>query len=525
MVILSILWNTGLRFPIFFHLLAVVAHALATVLVFRVLRRAMSTPASAVGALWFAVHPVHIEAVANVANSSEVLVAVATLSLALMLLRADSRTEPPASIGWTTAVAAGAIFAAAVLTKESGVAAPVLALLAVWAARRPDEGQDTPWLVGLRAAWSRWWRVAVSCTVVLVAVVAARFFVLQSLVSRQSIAAEGLEGLSAWQRTWAMLSLGPKIAELLLWPRELNPLYGPRPIAGVSGPNMTSVAFIVAVALLAWGAWRLAQRGDRRMAWAMAWIVIAFAPASNLLVPTGQVLAERTLYVSSVGIALLLGVGVHAGLQALTAAGAAWQRPLLYGSAIAVLVLTVVAARSTSQRSQMWRDHGALFSQAIKADSGNYRPYWELAKYAMTLGQHVPATRAYERAYALAGEERDLLADYSAALMKLGAPGRASVVATQLMKFPEARRDPAAVTVYLQAYGLTWGPDSLLVASRRLYADAPLPTTAFFIGGVLEQRRDVSAAIEAYRKGLNGTAADTAGMRRLRERLGALSRK
>ena len=55
----------------------------------------------------------------------------------------------------------------------------------------------------------------------------------------------------------------------------------------------------------------LARRGDRRPLVAIAWVAIAFLPASNLLVPTGQLLAERTLYLPSVGVALLVAWGIN----------------------------------------------------------------------------------------------------------------------------------------------------------------------------------------------------------------------
>ena len=65
----------------------------------------------------------------------------------------------------------------------------------------------------------------------------------------------------------------------------------------------TAAALVVAAALFA-------RRGDRRPLVAMGWVAIAFLPASNLLVPTGQLLAERTLYLPSVGVALLAAWGI-----------------------------------------------------------------------------------------------------------------------------------------------------------------------------------------------------------------------
>src|SRR5262249_23554363 len=149
-----------------------------------------------------------------------------------------------------------------------------------------------------------------------VAVVVARAVVLGGAVSRGSIAAPGLLGLTTGQRVWAMLSLGPTFLELLAWPRTLNPLYGPHAIEGRHVPTLAAAAFIAVVAVaIVIAAW-LARRGDRRIAVGLAWIAVAFLPASNLLIPTGQILAERTLYLPSVGASFLLAVALAVVIRA-----------------------------------------------------------------------------------------------------------------------------------------------------------------------------------------------------------------
>jgi hypothetical protein len=51
-------------------------------------------------------------------------------------------------------------------------------------------------------------------------------------------------------------------------------------------------------------AWR---RGRRAEAFGLGWIAIAFLPVANLFFPTGVLVAERTLYLPSVGLALAVG--------------------------------------------------------------------------------------------------------------------------------------------------------------------------------------------------------------------------
>jgi len=56
-----------------------------------------------------------------------------------------------------------------------------------------------------------------------------------------------------------------------------------------------------ALLVLAW------RRGRRVEAFGLGWIAIAFLPVANLLFPTGVLVAERTLYLPSVGLAIAVG--------------------------------------------------------------------------------------------------------------------------------------------------------------------------------------------------------------------------
>src|SRR3989442_1459982 len=80
------------------------AQACAPWLVWRLLRGGVGRWTAFAAAIWFAVHPVHVEAIASVANSSEALVTIFTAVLALVLRRIQERTAPGASIGWPAAV-------------------------------------------------------------------------------------------------------------------------------------------------------------------------------------------------------------------------------------------------------------------------------------------------------------------------------------------------------------------------------------------------------------------------------------
>jgi len=463
MLPLALIWNAGLRAPFWFHLYVIALHAIATSLVWRVLRRATTPGAALIATLWFAVQPLHIEAVANVANSSEVLVTIATLLLVLHVARVDWSLTVNRRASWRTACVGGLLYAAALLSKESGVMAPVLAGLALWGWRTPEDGSAP----SVRALWHRWWPLAVTCGVALAIIVCARIVVLGAPVSATSIAAPGLEGLSAWSRTWAMLSLGPTVLRLLVWPRTLNPHYGPSAFEGHTGINAPALAFLAAIALSGALAWQFARRGDRRVAASLLWIAVAFLPASNLLTPTGQILAERTLYLPSVGVVMLVAVVGDYVVARVARPG------VILGASAAALALVLVAARITTQRIGAWGTHEKLFHQMIVADPAGYRGYWLSGLYAQNNGKPDSALALYGEAYARYRRDRKFLIEYAELLLERGQTARAAEVAGALMSWPDLRRRPEAVSLYLTALGRAYGPDSVRVAQARLASNAP----------------------------------------------------
>src|SRR5207253_6002267 len=108
------------------------------VLVWKLLRRAMGEWPAFLAAAWFAVHPVHVEAVANITNTSEVMVAIWTIVLSLFLLR-----QGETSMSWRRSAIAGVLYLAALFSKESGAMAAPVAMLILWGWVTPSEVSAT----------------------------------------------------------------------------------------------------------------------------------------------------------------------------------------------------------------------------------------------------------------------------------------------------------------------------------------------------------------------------------------------
>ncbi len=122
--------------PEFFHALNLAIHAIASILVFLILRRLTNTiwPAAA-GAAIFAVHPIQVEAVAWVSGLRDVLAGALSLAAIWIYLNTDRARTARLTI-------ATAIFAVALLSKPTAAVTPLL--LAILLRKRTR--QEFRWL-------------------------------------------------------------------------------------------------------------------------------------------------------------------------------------------------------------------------------------------------------------------------------------------------------------------------------------------------------------------------------------------
>src|SRR4030095_7313151 len=85
-----------------------------------------------------------------------------------------------------------------------------------------------------------------------------------------------------------------------------------------------------------------------------AFAFVTFLPVSNLLFPTGTIMAERLLYLPSIGLIALVVLAVDGGARRLTAPAIAV--PLLVGG------LVVALAVRTAIRNPDWTDDVTLWT-------------------------------------------------------------------------------------------------------------------------------------------------------------------
>ena len=369
-------WFIGNGSAAWFHFANIMWHVAASLLTYALLLRYFGVGASLLGAVVFAAHPVHVEAVANVVGRAELMAATFVLG-ACVLWPLLTQRAARASI---TAV----LYLFALASKES--AAVLLALLVML------DFADGEWSFQSLGQYLK--RRAPEFTVLVVT------FVLYMILRGEIVGGIGPSKLdpsievlnSGWHRILTALQAWPIAARVLFFPLTLLADYGPRILLPIGAWNSLAVLGATMVIALVGGG--LIAIGKGRGVWALAllWFPIAILPTSNFLIPIGVLLAERTLYLPSVAVAF-----AFAGLFTL-----AWQRidlrkPAL---ALAIVVPLLFAVRSTI-RVPEWKSTDSILLALIRDRPDAFRGQWHKARMARARGDNEAALQTYNDALKL----------------------------------------------------------------------------------------------------------------------------
>jgi hypothetical protein len=310
-----------------FHAVNLLWHAGVSVAVAMLARRWSGDRAGLIAGVLFAVHPLHVEAVANIVGRAELMAALFAVLAVYAALARDA-------LGWSLAALAGGL-----LSKENAAVVPGLIVWGwVVGLARPSRRRMAVWVAG-------WASLAV-------AYLGVRFAVLAPFERVLSIAPVFVGASPLEIRLTAVAALAD-VARLLVFPLTLRVDYSPAErtiVTSVLDPRVA--AGLACVAL--WGvllarAWR---RGETVEAFGLGWIAIALLPVANLVLPIGVLVAERTLYLPSVGLALAVG---------------AWLPHVAPRRWPAILALVAAAGGvRTAVRVPVWRDDGHVIWSELR---------------------------------------------------------------------------------------------------------------------------------------------------------------
>jgi tetratricopeptide (TPR) repeat protein len=361
------------RGPAGYHWVNFALHEVNVALVYAlgVLILGETAPALALAAIW-GLHPLLTESVTNIVGRADLLAALGVLAGLLCYARGASATGR-CGMAWLAGLAAAQTVG--LFSKESGAVLPGVMLL--YGLTWPE-----------RAKW-RWRAPAYAA----VALPLAVFFSLRSGFGMHMLidfAENPLVSAGFWTARLTAVKVVGKCLWLFLWPARLSadysynavPFFGWRLWNWEDAKALIALAVVLGAALLAILLAVRWRRTGKPLLFFLVFFFVALSPTSNLILLIGSIMAERFLYLPSVGLAGCIVAAVYLlgrrrALQRRVAAPVAW--------AALGLVCVVFTAR-THTRNFDWQNGISLWTSAVDVCPESARPHYNLANEL----QHIP---------------------------------------------------------------------------------------------------------------------------------------
>jgi protein O-mannosyl-transferase len=342
-----------------------------------------TAPAWALAALW-GLHPVLTESVTNIVGRADLLAAFGVLA-GLLCHAMGASAVGRRKLAWLAGVAAAQ--GVGLFSKESAVVLPAVMVLydltcvdrARWRARVPAYGA--------------------------LALPIAAFFLLRMRVHPHMVvtfAENPLIHAGFWTARMTAVHVIGKLLGLFVWPARLSADYSYNAVPlfgwGANGEDVEALLALVVCVGGAVAAWLLVRggRSGKPMLFFLVFFFGAASPTSNLIVSIGSIMAERFLYLPSVGLAGLLVAAVVALGRRLPL-----RRPAAARVAWATLGIACLAlAARTYARNSDWKDEVSLWTSATEVCPNSGKAHYNLGQAL----QHIP------------GRLDDAIAEYRTAL-------------------------------------------------------------------------------------------------------------
>jgi protein O-mannosyl-transferase len=441
----AIQWAIGGGEPWIFHAVNILLHALCTLLAFLLLERLVTTVPAFVGALLFAVHPLHTEAVANVVGQAELVAAAATLGACVI----HAARPAGLAISWPRRFALLTLFLIAVLTKENAVVLPALLVIVDLAQRR------VPLTLRGVAAYAH----AALFTMLLMAGALGAY-----LLVRFDVLGGTLTGIDAGPtlpflredaRVLNALRAFPEFARLLFLPLDLSSDYSPAVVLPVE--QVTPMVVVGGLLLAGLVVLALLTPWWPATGFPAAWFIISIITVSNLFFPIGVLIAERTLYLPSFAMSALIAsiwtwgearVRARSSADGGEVAGGVSPRMTTYAPHAALAFVVVAFSILTWTRNPDWHSTPRVQAALLRDHPESYRAQWTLGARLWQAGRIDEARVRLEFAYRLYPRDSQFLTEYGNFLFSTGEPDRA----IDLLERAHAMHDFVPRTVVLLAF-------------------------------------------------------------------------
>lgn len=331
-------------------------------------------PAAAVAAAW-ALHPVATESVTNIAGRADLLSAFGVLTVLLCHMK-SAEASGGRKIAWLISLFLAAIIG--FFSKESALA--VLALMVLY---------DVTFR---RASWRALAPGYLALALPMSAYLYIRARVLAPLpAAHVSFADNPLLGADFWTARLTAIKIIGNYLWLLLWPASLSCDYSYNQVPLVTWRFHTwedwKAIIGLAVCLIAAGVTGLCYRRHKPVFYFIAFFFASLAPTANLVLLIGSIMAERFLYLPSIGLAGCLVVAIFAAGSRLSAK---WAAPA------ALAIICSAFAIRTFVRNLDWVNPYTMAASAVRMSPASFKTHLMQAMALLEWGSTDDSIRELE---------------------------------------------------------------------------------------------------------------------------------
>jgi tetratricopeptide (TPR) repeat protein len=358
--------------PAGYHWINLLLHLGNVLLVYALARRLLREfwPSFLLSAMW-AVHPLLTESVTNIIGRSDLLAGFATLSGLLMYLR-STETSGWRRVAWLIGLMA--ISAVGMFSKESAIVIAGVILL-----------YELTWWKQRKQVKAMFWGL-VAILLLAAAMLYQRFIVLgASPPAEFPFTDNPIVGAGFWTGRLTAIKLIARYIGLMLWPANLSTDYSYSQIRVFQG-SVGDWAVVIGVLLLAAGAVSL-YRWNRTAFFLIWFSAITFLPTSNLLFPIGTIMAERFLYLSTIGFLGCLVMLVFA---------IAKKREDQRIALILLSIMVIAFGIRTWFRNRDWQDQRSIVEANLKASPNSFKTHMVTAELFSAEGPDYNLDRAID---------------------------------------------------------------------------------------------------------------------------------
>lgn len=367
--------------PLSFRIFSILMHSLTVLLIYALTLTLFDKEKAFLTALIFSIHPIHVEAVANSSNVSEIISAFGIIfGLLAVVLYFTERVKSRAVIMAMLFVSSFIAF----YSKESGVS--YFILLGLLFLVRPSaalQSKNKAMLVVLIPA------------VVFSSYIFNRYAVLGSLSPDLGVLNEIniLYRKDFWERLLPALSLQGKYFGMLLipWPQVDDYSYPYLP-GDIDYPRLSIFILTLVVCLYSY-------RKKYIWHWCILWVYASLLIVSNIFIAIETIFALRLLYLGSVGFCLLLAVWIQ-------------QISNKQGRKLSTILTCAVFFLFTIEQNKVWKNPYILNKHSLEVAGTNGRKH-------ISWAWHLVQEKKYDEAIMHLTIAHKLIPDYSSPAVSL----------------------------------------------------------------------------------------------------------